>query len=371
MQHIEIIIVGGGLAGLIAAHQLAKKGKEVLLIEKKTYPFHRVCGEYISNEVRPFLLREGLFPEYLDHAQISKFELSSVYGKSAEIPLDLGGFGISRYALDEFLYQKAKNEGAQFLLQTQVDDLKFLQKEDRFELLTNSGQKLSCKHLIGAFGKRSKVDKLLQRDFIHQRSPYIGVKYHIQTDAVDPQTVALHNFEGGYCGVNRVENNTFNLCYLGSKAQLKKYGNIPDMEEAVLHQNPKLRDIFHNSTFLFEKPEVINEISFSPKKPVENHLLMAGDAAGLIAPLCGNGMAIAIQTGKMAAEAILSSHDRSTIEKTYASEWNKIFKQRLWIGRTVQRLFGSDHLSKLAVGMVVHSPALATAIMKRTHGQAF
>ncbi|MCR9083896.1 MAG: NAD(P)-binding protein, partial [Cyclobacteriaceae bacterium] len=62
----NIGIVGGGLAGLVSAYLLAKNGHSVQLFEKKNYPFHRVCGEYLSNEVVDFLKRESLFPESLD-----------------------------------------------------------------------------------------------------------------------------------------------------------------------------------------------------------------------------------------------------------------------------------------------------------------
>lgn len=370
MQHSDIIIIGGGLGGLIAAHLLAKNGREVLLIEKKSYPFHRVCGEYISNEVKDFLLRENLFPGESGPSNINKFQLTSIKGKTANMPLDLGGFGISRYALDYFLYQKAKATGVTFMLQTQVEEVKFDEKINTFMLQLNKGNSLSAKHVIGAFGKRSKVDKSMDRPFMHQRSPFIGVKYHVKTD-FDSNTVALHNFEGGYCGINQVENGIFNLCYLGSKEQLRHYGSIPQMEKEVLHKNPHLRQIFQNSEFLFEKPEVINEINFSPKQPVENHILMVGDAAGLITPLCGNGMAIAIHTGKLAAEAILQNQERGKIESQYRSQWNGIFKTRLWIGRKVQWLFGSKAVSDFSVGLIKNSTFLAKEIMKRTHGERF
>ena len=368
--HREIIIIGGGLAGLIAGHQLAKKGREVLLIEKKKYPFHRVCGEYISNEVKEFLWREDLYPKEIHPSEISQFRLSSVNGQMAEMPLDLGGFGISRYALDEFLYEKAKNAGVEFLLQKQVENVDFKEKDDFFELSLNDGNQLSANIVLGAFGKRSKVDKALNREFIHTRTPYIGVKYHINTD-FNAHTVALHNFEGGYCGINKIEGEKFNLCYLGSKEQLKKFGNITDMEEAILYQNPFLKSIFQNSDFIFEKPEVINEVNFSPKKPVENNILMLGDAAGLITPLCGNGMAIAIHTGKLAAEAVLQNKDRSAIENQYANSWIHHFRMRLWIGRKVQWLFGSKAISEFSVGLIKNSRYLTKEIVKRTHGEAF
>lgn len=370
MHHYQTIIIGGGLAGLIAAHQLSKNGTEVLVIEKKTYPFHRVCGEYISNEVKDFLIKEDLFPNEIGPSQITKFLLTSIKGNEAKIDLDLGGFGVSRFALDFFLYQKAKAAGVQFLLKTQVEEVEFEAIENRFLLKLNKGNSLSAGQVLGAFGKRSKLDKSMDRPFMHQRSPFIGVKYHIKTD-FDPNTVALHNFEGGYCGINQVENGIFNLCYLGSKEQLRHYGNIQEMEKEVLHKNPHLKQLFQNSEFIFDKPEVINEINFSPKNPVENHILMVGDAAGMITPLCGNGMAIAIHTGKLAAEAILQNTDRASIENQYTFQWNHFFRNRLWIGRKVQWLFGSKAVSEFSVGLIKNSSFAAKQIIKRTHGEKF
>ncbi|MCH7397291.1 NAD(P)/FAD-dependent oxidoreductase [Belliella sp. DSM 107340] len=370
MSMHDIVIIGGGLAGLTAASMLSKQGRQVLLIEKKRYPFHRVCGEYISNEVKDFLKKEDLFPDEIEVSKIDSFLLTSVKGKSVTMPLDLGGFGVSRYALDDFLYHKAIAFGTGFLLETQVEDIIFDENEDNFAVTLDDGKVISCKHVIGAFGKRSKVDKALGRDFIKTRSAYIGIKYHIKTD-FDKNTVALHNFEGGYCGINSIEDQKFNLCYLGSRDQLRETGSIEAMEKKFLWQNPFLKEIWQNSEFLFEKPEVINEISFLPKQPVENHIIMAGDAAGLITPLCGNGMAIAIHAGKLAAEAILYHQDRALIEANYTEAWLKNFKNRLWVGRNVQKLFGAKGVSEFAVGLIKNSNFIARNIMKRTHGQPF
>ena len=61
-SEVHIVVVGGGLAGLVSSILLARYGHEVVLIEKKVYPFHRVCGEYISNEVLDFLAEKLDFP---------------------------------------------------------------------------------------------------------------------------------------------------------------------------------------------------------------------------------------------------------------------------------------------------------------------
>lgn len=370
MKHKNIIVIGGGLAGLISAFLLAKNGREVLLVEKKSYPIHRVCGEYVSNEVKDFLLREGLYPKDLNPNPISKFLLTSIRGKQASVKLKMGGFGISRYLLDEFFYEKAKTAGVEMLLKTQVEELEYHEKKENFTLTLSNGHQISADYVLGAFGKRSKLDKAMSRKFMESSSDFIGVKYHLKTD-FDADTVALHNFPGGYCGINKIENDLYNLCYLGDRNQLREYGSIPAMEETVLHKNPFLKRLFLDSTFVFDKPEVINEVSFEPKQPVENHVLMIGDAAGLITPLCGNGMAIAIHTGKLAADAILENNSRAAIEYQYEKQWRSHFMKRLWIGRRVQALFGSATVSELAVKMLNLSPPMARLIIKNTHGSSF
>ena len=117
--------------------------------------------------------------------------------------------------------------------------------------------------------------------------------------------------------------------------------------------------------------EVINEINFEFKSPVENHILMVGDAAGLITPLCGNGMAMAIRAGNMVAEAVHSETNRREIEQRYARTWNEEFKTRLWVGRKVQHLFGSGRSSGFARRLIQHVPAVAQKVVKFTHGRPF
>ena len=364
----QIVVIGGGLGGLIAAYLLAKNNKNVILIEKKSYPFHRVCGEYVSNEVKNFLMRENIFPFEHDPVDIFNFRLSSLSGKVVDLPLDLGGFGISRFHFDEFLYKKCIEKGVKFLLETQVLDVHFNSDSNQFNLEISAGKSLTADHVVGAFGKRSRMDKSLDRPFIKTRTPYIGVKYHVKTD-FPSDVVALHNFEGGYLGINKVGKDIFNICYLGDKHQLKEYGSIPEMEKQVLYKNPLIKDLYLNSDFIFKKPEVINEVNFSSKSPITDHILMIGDAAGLITPLCGNGMAIAIHSGKLAAEAILENKDRYAIENQYVKNWTRNFKNRLWIGRNVQRLFGSNRASSLAVGLLQKSSYIGNQIIKRTHGK--
>jgi flavin-dependent dehydrogenase len=289
--------------------------------------------------------------------------------------LDLGGFGISRYKLDFALYELAKKVGVQFVLGETVDSPPVPNGEvnpKSFEIKTQSNLRFQAKVVLGSFGKNSKMDKVLDRDFTHQKSPYVGVKYHIRTNF--PQDlIALHNFRDGYCGISAIEDDKYCLCYLTTRDNVRKHGNIANMEHEVLWKNPHLKRIFNESEFLYEKPEVINEFSFSPKKTVENHILMVGDAAGLITPLCGNGMAIAIHSGKIAAELttdfLNKKINRQELEHSYQKIWKDEFSARLWVGRTVQRLFGDEWLSELALSSFSLAKPLLRFVISKTHGK--
>ena len=106
MKDKEVIIIGGGLAGLTSAIHLSKLGHSVTVIEKNTFPKHKDCGEYISNEVLPYLNWLNLNIAALNPTNITKLEFSTASGKTIKSILPLGGFGISRFALDEYLYRK-------------------------------------------------------------------------------------------------------------------------------------------------------------------------------------------------------------------------------------------------------------------------
>lgn len=360
------------MAGLVSAITLARAGVPCTVIEKKGYPFHRVCGEYISNEAVPFLRALHLYPEQFSPVRINRFMLSSVKGRAAILPLDLGGFGISRYVYDSFLYEEAKKSGVQFRLNTEVQNLSFL--NDQFEV-TTATELITADIVIGAFGKRSKLDAVMDRSFMRKRSPYVGVKYHIRTEH-PKDLIALHNFPGGYCGISNVEDGKTNLCYLTHRNNLKKHKTIPDMEREVLFQNPLLRSLFTHADFIMQTPETINEISFETKSPVEHHVLMAGDAAGMITPLCGNGMAMAIHASKILSELVIrycreASFTRDQLEKSYALAWEKNFSGRLWRGRQIQKLFGNIITSAIAVNLAVYVKPIANMMIKASHGKPF
>lgn len=378
-QIYDVAIIGGGLAGLALSIQLARKGFSVVLFEKEAYPYHKVCGEYISMESWPFLESLGVPLQQMHLPRISTLQLSAPNGKSFQTLLPLGGFGISRFKLDQQLADIAIESGVTLLQETRVESVA---KEEMFQILfkgKSGAQQCSAKVVCGAFGKRSNLDVKWKRPFISNNNKhhnnYIGIKYHIQTDWPE-HLIGLHNFKDGYCGISKIEEDKYCLCYLTTAKNLKDNGgSILNMQQQVLYRNPYLKTIFSTAQIDESFPVTIAQISFSKKAQVENGVLMLGDAAGMITPLCGNGMSMALHSSKLAAVVIQkylqNELSEAQLQQQYTQQWKQHFESRMTTGRSLQTFFGKESLSNLFVQTFQTAPFLAKSIIKKTHGQPF
>jgi len=371
----DVGIVGGGLAGLSLSILLAKKEYKVVLFEKEKYPFHRVCGEYISLESWNFIESLGLNLSALNLPIIKKLIVSSPNGKRVNADLDLGGFGISRFFIDNELKKIAINNGVNVLEETKVNDVVF--NDGKFAIKYKS-ESVTFAVVVASFGKRSNLDVKWERDFVRRKpgklNNYIGVKYHIKS-SFPCNTIALHNFSNGYCGISKVEGNAYCLCYLTTAQNLKNNNSIKEMEQNILYKNPFLKKIFTEAEFIFKEPVTISQISFERKTLIQNHVMMLGDAAGMITPLCGNGMSMALHSSKIASiyiDQYLNKEVTMTeMEKRYRQQWENNFGKRLKVGRIIQKMFGKELTTNLFISLLKPFPFLVNKIIKATHGKEF
>ena len=368
----DCAIIGGGLAGLTLAVQLADAGYAVILFERNKYPFHKVCGEYISMESYDFLERIGVPLSTMNLPMINEVKISSPNGNSFTRNLDLGAFGISRYFIDNYLAELALSKGVMLMQETKVFDVSF--ENNEFAIETSKGtfkSKVAC----GAYGKKSSLDQKLERKTNRTKKNYMAVKYHIQLD-FPANRIELHNFKDGYCGISKVEGNKYCMCYLTNSQNLKDNGNdIKAMEKNVLMKNAFLKQYFTEAVFLFKQPLTISQITFSKKTAVENHVLMMGDAAGNISPLCGNGMSMAMNASYIAfgfiQQYFKNEITRQELEQLYEREWNSIFSSRIKTGRYLQHLFGKEMLTNISIGLLKKTPLLTDKLISLTHGSKF
>jgi flavin-dependent dehydrogenase len=375
-QAYDIAIIGGGLAGLSAAILLSRKAYKVLVLEKESYPKHKVCGEYISMESRPFLESLGISVADLKLPVVDMLQVTDTKGNEVIARLPQGGFGISRYMLDAALAEIAVKAGTTLVTKTRADDV---QQQDDYFTITTRDQVYNAKVVCGTWGKRSNIDVKWQRSFLKEGhnalNNYIAIKYHIKYPW--PQKyVGLHNFSNGYCGISYIEDGKCCLCYLTTAANLQMCGNdIKILERDVIKKNPWLDQIFSNAEFLYQSPLAISQISFQKKEIVRDHVLLMGDAAGMITPLCGNGMSMAMHAAKLAAEAadnfLQGRISRSEMEHSYIAAWKKNFSNRISLGRVVQNNFGKNRTTSLFLRTFKLLPFLKKPLIAGTSGKIF
>lgn len=366
-------IIGGGLAGLSLAIQLADAGIQTIVFEKNTYPFHKVCGEYISMESWNFLCSLGLPLNDMNLPSIKQLGISSEKGFMLNAPLDLGGFGVSRFTLDRELYLIAKSKGVVIIENCKVVDV--INETDNTTVIMTTSGTYTAQIVCGSYGKYTptftRSEHILEKKSIN----YIGVKYHLKTDFPDNK-IELHNFEGGYCGISKVDNGAYCLCYLSTSDKLKQAGSdIKQLEETVLYKNPFLRRIYSESEFIFEQPFVISNITFHKKSTYSNGIFLLGDAAGSITPLCGNGMSMGLRASFILAQLLVSYFNTDTSKesllKAYQHAWNDQFNFRIQTGYYLQSLFGKRTTTHFALKTLDKFPGVTQKIIGLTHGKPF
>jgi menaquinone-9 beta-reductase len=375
----DAIIVGAGLAGCSAAIQLADRGHTVLLLEQQHYPAHKLCGEFLSIEVLGIFAHLGL----LDQVQrsgaqpINQALVTTAGGTSFSRTLPGTALGLSRYQLDLMLFERAIALGATGYDGTVVKAIDG-NLTDGFTVQTNRG-KFRSRTVLGAYGKRSALDVKRDRPFTRKPSPWIGFKAHCS--GLDlPGTIELHAFAGGYCGLSAIETGQINLCWIGHESVLKSGGdqNLP----AALYANPVLRDRLSHLKFDGLRPTVghrtvqhrLRQISFALKGTFDDDVCLIGDTAGMITPLCGDGMAMALHTAKivvpLVSDYLVGNISANQWKQQYQQQWQREFKTRLQLGRFLHSAFIRPPIAQVSVGLCQSFPTIGDWLIQHTRGEA-
>lgn len=338
MSTYDVAVVGGALAGCSAAIHLARQGFSVAIFEAKAYPHHKVCGEFLSPECGVMLNELGVMAE-LEFLlkRIDTAEITAPDGTSWTTQFSGEAFGITRYRLDHVLADHAASAGANVFEKSPVSAIEGCLK-DGF-ILHTPDRIIHARAVIAAHGKRSIFDRALNRPFLNKPQPFVALKNHFTGPAL-PRRIELHVFPGGYCGMSEVEDGLTNVCLLVRQDTLQKHSGSPKIESFIdwmQVQNPRLQQWLGQAQQVHPQWLSIAQVPFVRKEIIHNDIVMTGDAAGLITPLAGNGMSMALHGGKLAA-CYVGDYLRGdlTALDAYARHWQKTFRGRLRMGRFLQ-----------------------------------
>jgi menaquinone-9 beta-reductase len=367
----DAIIVGAGLAGCSAAIQLAARGHTVLLLEQQRYPAHKLCGEFLSIEVLGIFEHLGI----LDQVQRSRAQpinqalVTTSGGASFSRTLPGTALGLSRYQLDLILFERAIAVGATGYDGTAVKTIDG-NLIDGFCVQTNRG-KFRSRTVLGAYGKRSALDTQRDRPFTRKPSPWVAFKAHCR--GLDlPGMIELHAFAGGYCGLSAIETGQINLCWIGHESvlQLHENQNLPP----ALYANPVLRDRLAHLKFDRTVQHRLRQISFALKGTFDDDICLIGDTAGMITPLCGDGMAMALHTAEIVVPLVSDYFagliSANTWKQQYQQQWQQEFKVRLQLGRWLHSGFIRPPIAQASVSLCQQFPAIGDWLIRHTRGEA-
>ncbi len=378
LESYDAAIIGGGPAGATAAIYLAEYGFKVCLFEKKIFPRETLCGEFLSKEVIEIIKELNLFDKFISlHPNpINTFRFINDNGKELSANFDFTAYGLRRSAFDTLLLDVARERGVKVFQPYEFSEIEKSEGDYKVSAQNQNGlsTELQCKFVIAAYGKQNILDKTLNRSFAGQKSFLNGVKFHFPKTGLKnilPNEIRIYISNGIYCGVNEVDNDTVTLAFLENRTTLKKSSRQNLIE--FISRNESFINIFVGNSF-----EQINElpaygsgnIYFGKKNLIENGVFMIGDAAGVIAPLAGDGIGMALQSAKMIASILAKSKKESlSAEETeylYKNSWKRLFAKRLFSATLIQKILLQSRFRNAAVNFVKMFPSVLPRLIDAT-----
>jgi geranylgeranyl reductase family protein len=361
----DLIIIGAGPAGCAAAISLRQSGLKVALLDSAVFPRDKICGDALSLDVmNQFDLMDSAISADFEHLFPKKksagVRFSSAKGSVVDIPFiykgtQREGYVCERRVFDAFMLKHAlSNADLTFYAGAPVQNI--IKTKGGFEV-TSGNTIYSAKMLLGADGAQSKVARLFSKNKLDHHHYSAGLRMYcenvqgMQSDGY----IELHFVKKalpGYLWIFPLEGNRANVGIgVLSSVLKKKHIHLRELFIQELKQNPLFKDRFSNAVFL-EDPKGFGLPLGSRKRSISGDgFLLLGDAAGLIDPFSGEGIANAIRSGRVAAihvkEAFAEHRFDGAFLKNYDKEIYKRMYPEFFLSRRIQMMCKYPFLMEL------------------------
>jgi len=354
----DVLIIGGGPAGSMAAAELARRGYRVGVLERKAFPRAKLCGEFLAPQGVSLLQQEGILDHVLRAGARPIYEAAFVSprGRSVRISLDRFpegrgfGLGLSRATLDHLLLERARAQGARVLEGVIVT-----------EAISQRGCTIGVTAQVQPSGKRAAFfaavvidasgrSRALASGGGKERSHLFAFQVHLSGVEGVNSTVELYGYPSGYGGILPIENGLYNLCGLTTREVLRRAEGRPErLLELTFRQNPLARERLWNARSEGSL-RGCGPLRFGPCVPPRGHLVV-GDAFAQMDPFLGQGISVAMESGLLAARLVdaafregdlgeIASRSARTLRRRFARLWSAC-----WLLRPIASLGeGSDRV---------------------------
>jgi len=381
----DAAVIGAGIAGNALAKSLADRGWNTVLIERKAFPRHKVCGEFLSPEGASMLEALGVSApvQALLPSVIDKTRLIFSDGGVLEIPLPGNALGVSRYALDSALLSAAQHAGVHAASETTV--LAVTSHENGYAITARRGNEMcqyEARAVIAAWGAngQSALAGRMANDVkrpvrSNAKNGFVGVKSHFRGIKAE-SSVDLYFFDGGYLGISPIQEGIVNASAL---MKLSKFPNKPksvlDWIEAACAQNESLKRRLAHAEPVTGTQAAVAPVDLGRKAQPWGAFPHIGDAALMIPPLCGDGMSMALRSAQLCAPLA----DRYLQGELSLADWEREYTRtilhqfrgpRQW-GRLLQWLIGLPLVPLVLPQAARLAPRLAFGLVQATRLKQF
>lgn len=364
----DLIVIGGGPAGSAAAITAARRGAQVLLLERGKYPRHKVCGEFVSAEslgILTSLLEQTslLESQLIPFPKITQGKLF-IDGSVLEAPIDPPAASIPRIELDTALWNAAIAAGVDARQQQSVQSVA---GHGHFRVST-AADRFAARSVINASGRWSNLSKINFPETNGPSPKWLGLKAHFTEPRIS-SSVDLYFFEGGYCGVQplrrdaRTGESRVNACAMVRSDLANSLAQVFSLHPALQDRTSRWKQVTElvaTSPLIFRKPN-----------PVCDEILLAGDAAGFVDPFVGDGISLALRSGVMAASSLQGffARELSLAEalRRYFLEYSRELMPVFRMSSRIRRLFSLPPAVRVPLAhFFQHAPALTRYLVRKT-----
>lgn len=367
MRKVDVAVVGAGPAGSTAAYFLAEAGANVALLDQATFPRDKVCGDGVSARGLEALAHLGLGAWSTQFQAPETLHLVAPGGQTVEAspPADdpfCYGRTIPRKVLDAALVEVAVQAGARLHEGVRVRNV---ERDGSRPVVTADGLRLSVALVILADGSHASISRRL--GLLADRPKFLAVRQYLAGDTGPSGRLDVHFLDSmlpGYLWVFPMTGGRVNVGVGTSMARVHS-GDV-DLKAVLVDFLRRQR----RTGGRLAEAEPLGSVqghpirtAFGQTRTHAERLLVAGEAAGLVSPLSGEGIAPAMESGELAAQhaltalkagdlsaAALSSYSQA-LRAHYAADWR-------W-ARRLRRVMDVPWLLNHAFRRLAVDPALA------------
>lgn len=367
---IDAIVVGGGPAGAVAAFVLARAGVRVLVLDRARFPREKLCGDTVNPGALAVLRRLGL-ETAANGLPLAGMVVTDDRGVRVEGRYGAGieGRSVRRFELDAALMSAAAAAGARVEEGTlvlgpvvQASGARRIVRGVTIRAKSGGATRITAPIVIAADGRHSRIARALslQRHPARPRRWAVGAYFDGVTGMTD--CGEMHVRPGRYIGVAPVPQHLTNVCVV--TADRTALRNPTTLLLNTLRGDPQLRDRFADAR-LAGRPCTLGPLAVDCPVAGAPGLLLAGDAAGFVDPITGDGLHFALRGAELAAAAALDTLDhRRDAHLRLTADRHRAFARKWRLNRALRGIVGSPAAVRAGGCAAAIAPALLRRVIR-------